>query len=263
MPRLFTFGCSFTQYGWPTWADIVAYDRNIEYHNYAIAGMGNVGIAHRIVEADLKHQFREDDEIFILWSSWSREDRVRDKNWLTAGSVLRNNNPHYDRSFSKKYWDFNNDIVKNSTAIITTNRLFKDLIKWQASAFDFFTTEDGVAATNNDTKIIMKLYNTELPKLKVVNCTTVNPFKVVQDSHPDIVGHLKIAEIVYNDLNLKLKPSTIEIFSQLQTDLESVFKPGDSFETILRKVNKVLMVKYEKILAVRSYHSLNEDWHVS
>jgi hypothetical protein len=86
---------------------------------------------------------------------------------------------------------------------------------------------------------------------------------VVQDSHPDIVGHLKIAEIVYNDLNLKLKPSTIEIFSQLQTDLESVFKPGDSFETILRKVNKVLMVKYEKILAVRSYHSLNEDWHVS
>ena len=232
-------------------------------YNYAIAGMGNVGIAHRILEADLKHQFREDDEIYILWSSWSREDRVRDNNWLTAGSVLVNQNPHYDRSFVKKYWDFNNDVVKNSTAIITTNRLYKHLIKWQASAFDFFTTEDGTTSVDENSKIIMKLYNRELPKLKVVPCETAKPFKVVQDSHPDIVGHMKIAEIVYNDLNFKFNSSTIEIFSQLQTDLESVFKPNDSFETVLRKVQKVLVVKYEKILAVRSYHSLHEDWHSS
>ncbi len=108
MSRLFTFGCSFTQYGWPTWADIIAYDKDVEYYNYAIAGLGNVGIAHRILEADLKHKFQDGDEIFILWSSWSREDRVKDAAWIGRGSVLTYNSHHYDKSFLKKYWDFDN-----------------------------------------------------------------------------------------------------------------------------------------------------------
>jgi hypothetical protein len=28
--RIFTFGCSFTEYEWPTWADIILY-KNIRY----------------------------------------------------------------------------------------------------------------------------------------------------------------------------------------------------------------------------------------
>ncbi len=39
--RLITFGCSFTDYSWPTWADIIARDLDCEYENWAIGGGGN------------------------------------------------------------------------------------------------------------------------------------------------------------------------------------------------------------------------------
>lgn len=263
MPRLFTFGCSFTQYGWPTWADIIAYDRDIEYYNYAVAGLGNVGIAHRILEADLKHKFQDDDEIFILWSSWSREDRVKDVDWLGGGSVLTPNNPHYDRSFLKNHWDFNNDIVKNSTAIITTNRLFKKFIKWQGSSFDFFTTEEGKLSINEDTKSIIKLYKTELPDLKVILCETEKPFKVVQDSHPDVLGHLEIANTIYKDIGLTINNNTNNTFIKLQYDIEYVIRESDNFQRVLSKVDKVMKMNYEKLYQIRNYHSLHEDWHIS
>ena len=43
--RLFVFGCSFTQYRWPTWADIIAKDNpHLEYFNTANSGAGNLYI---------------------------------------------------------------------------------------------------------------------------------------------------------------------------------------------------------------------------
>lgn len=263
MPRLFTFGCSFTQYGWPTWADIIAYDRDIEYYNYAIAGLGNVGIAHRILEADLKHKFREGDEIFILWSSWSREDRVKNLDWVGGGSVLNRSNTIYDSYFLKKYWNFNNDVVKNSTAIITTNRLFKDLIVWQASAFEFFTNEGDKTYVKSDAKTFINLYKEALPNLKVIPCETEKPFKVVHDSHPDVLGHLEIAKIIYKDLNLKIKDNTTDTFIKLQNDIEYVVKETENFQKVLDKIDKLLNLNYKKIYKIRNYHSLHEDWHIS
>ena len=37
MTRLFTFGCSFTQYWWPTWADILGYQHDF-YENWGRCG---------------------------------------------------------------------------------------------------------------------------------------------------------------------------------------------------------------------------------
>jgi len=34
MGRIFTFGCSFTEYSWPTWADMILHKR--EGVNYGI-----------------------------------------------------------------------------------------------------------------------------------------------------------------------------------------------------------------------------------
>jgi len=262
MSRLFTFGCSFTQYGWPTWADIIAYDKDVEYYNYAVAGLGNVGIAHRILEADLKHKFRDGDEIFILWTSWSREDRVKDAAWVGRGSVLTHNSHHYDKSFLKKYWDFDNDVVKNSTAIITTNRLFKNFIIWQASASEFFTNE-GSNKSKHKFNNIIKLYKRELPDLKVIPCETKNPFKIVRDSHPDVLGHLNLATQIYKDLDLTIKDNTRDTFIRLQHDIENVIKETDNFEQVLDKVKAVMILNYKKLFSIRNYRSLNEDWHIS
>ena len=50
--RLFTFGCSFTQYNWPTWADILGrslHQEGWEFHNIGRAGTGNMQIMKTIL----------------------------------------------------------------------------------------------------------------------------------------------------------------------------------------------------------------------
>lgn len=265
MSRIFTFGCSFTQYAWPTWADIIAYDKEYEYYNYAMAGLGNAGIFHRIIEADLKHKFRDTDEIYILWSSWSREDRVIDNNWKPAGSVLNRHNGVYDRYFVKNYWSFSNDIVKNSTAIIATNRLYKDLIKWQASGFELFATEETALKTDRVIEEISNIYKDSIPKLKNLKCEGERSFKKVEDSHPDVLGHLQIANTICNDIEYNLKQSTVDKFTSFQRDCELLIKNVDliKFDHFIPKMEKLLMLNYKEIHKIMNYHPLHENWHRS
>ena len=46
--RFFAFGCSFTNYYWPTWADIIGQDSNF-YENWAQPGAGNHFIFNSIM----------------------------------------------------------------------------------------------------------------------------------------------------------------------------------------------------------------------
>jgi hypothetical protein len=71
---LFTFGCSFTEYIWPTWADILG--REFEYYeNWGKAGGGNQYIFNSLIECHLRNQLTKDDTVIIRWTSPDREDR--------------------------------------------------------------------------------------------------------------------------------------------------------------------------------------------
>jgi hypothetical protein len=81
--RFFAFGCSFTNYIWPTWADIIG--KNIPfYENWGKAGSGNHFIFNSFVEANARHKFNKDDLIIIMWTNKEREDRYHNNGWLTA-----------------------------------------------------------------------------------------------------------------------------------------------------------------------------------
>ena len=45
--RLFVFGCSFTMYAWPTYADFLGYEFD-HYENWGFPGLGNRAIAERV-----------------------------------------------------------------------------------------------------------------------------------------------------------------------------------------------------------------------
>jgi hypothetical protein len=71
--RLFTFGCSFTQYIWPTWADILA--REFEYYeNWGSSGAGNQYIFHSLVECYQRNLLNSNDTI-----SWINNYQLFDK----------------------------------------------------------------------------------------------------------------------------------------------------------------------------------------
>lgn len=79
--RLFTFGCSFTSYHWPTWADILA-PKFLEFENWGKGGSSNQHIFRAVVEADRRRKFDSGDTVIIMWSSHLRYDEYKQGKWF-------------------------------------------------------------------------------------------------------------------------------------------------------------------------------------
>lgn len=121
--RIFAFGCSFTSYDWPTWADLIAFDNpKSSYYNFGRAGMGNVGIAARISEANKKFNFCETDLVMVMWSTFCREDRWINGRWFTQGNVY---NSEYDKEWIRKYADPVGYLIRDHAMISMTNDWLK------------------------------------------------------------------------------------------------------------------------------------------
>ena len=89
--RLFTFGCSVTQYHWPTWADIAG--TQFEYfENWGQAGAGNYFIFNSIIECDIKHNLTPNDTVAIMWSAPARHDYFASDKWSHVHHVFNANN---------------------------------------------------------------------------------------------------------------------------------------------------------------------------
>jgi hypothetical protein len=102
--RAFAFGCSFTKYDYPTWADLM-FDQlpNIECYNFASPGGGNQFISSRIAEANVRFKFCETDLVMVMYTTVLREDRYIDGRWQTLGNIY--NQRYYDTNFVKNYVD--------------------------------------------------------------------------------------------------------------------------------------------------------------
>lgn len=113
MKRLFTFGCSYTNYSWPGWSDLLSIDFDI-FENWGIAGIGNRGIAERVAECNVKHSFEPGDTVIVQWSTHLRNDffhqegELKDRlpGWKTAGSIFNYlNAPIYGEKWYKTFFD--------------------------------------------------------------------------------------------------------------------------------------------------------------
>lgn len=111
MRRFFAFGCSYTNYAWPTWANLLSIEYD-EFYNWGLAGIGNRAIAERISEANVKHRFTKDDLVIVQWSSHLRNDfwhkyscSDRPYNWKTAGSIFNYiNEKLYDQKWVETFF---------------------------------------------------------------------------------------------------------------------------------------------------------------
>ena len=69
MRRLFTFGCSFTYFYWPTHADLLG-EQFDELHNWGLSGLGNRAICERLSECIMHNQFTANDVIIVQWTDF-------------------------------------------------------------------------------------------------------------------------------------------------------------------------------------------------
>ena len=69
--RLFTFGCSFTSWKWPTWNDYIGLNFD-KYYTLGCGGADNKNILYRLLQADKKYKFTSDDCVMIMFTSFNR-----------------------------------------------------------------------------------------------------------------------------------------------------------------------------------------------
>jgi hypothetical protein len=124
--RFFAFGCSYTSYTLPTWADIVAAEiPDAEYYNFGQGGSGNLLINNRIAQANLKYNFNETDLVIVMFTAICREDRYIDGAWQTHGNIY--NQEYYDNSFVKKYCDPFGYLIRDAALIEMTQTYLQSL----------------------------------------------------------------------------------------------------------------------------------------
>jgi hypothetical protein len=82
--RLFTFGCSFTKYKWPTWADILGKSFEVSY-NFGQEAAGNRYIFHCLVDSIVKQNISKNDLVIVQWTNFARKDTF-DGKWQHSGN---------------------------------------------------------------------------------------------------------------------------------------------------------------------------------
>jgi hypothetical protein len=73
-PRIFTFGCSFTKWIWPTWANLLLYEN--EGMNFGVSGSSYEQVLHMLLECDRKFTINENDIVIINFTTPIRWDLI-------------------------------------------------------------------------------------------------------------------------------------------------------------------------------------------
>jgi hypothetical protein len=121
--RFFAFGCSFTNYKWATWADIIGKDIE-HYENWAEPGAGNHFIFNSIIEADARHNFTQGDLVIVFWTHTEREDRYLNGKWIHGNSS--NIEKMYGKEWvSKYYFDSRNYLIRDLAYIKASQNIIK------------------------------------------------------------------------------------------------------------------------------------------
>jgi len=90
--RIIAFGCSFTNYKWPTYADILSTESKLD--NRGEPGIGNEKIFYNVLRQYKKDKFKNFDVVIVQWSAFQRVDYLTPTGWLGNGKTW----PNYTRS---------------------------------------------------------------------------------------------------------------------------------------------------------------------
>jgi len=111
MTRLFTFGCSYTRYYYPTWADYLGavFDKHFQF---GTTGAGNKHIFNSFIYALQKYKINSNDSVVISWTSLDREDRIFNKtnDFIRPGCIFSQD--VFPDSWVDKYFNLNDKAIE-------------------------------------------------------------------------------------------------------------------------------------------------------
>lgn len=206
--KLFTFGCSFTQYFWPTWADIVGQEFE-SYENWGQSGGGNQFIFNSLIECIVKNKISKNDTVIIMWTNISREDRYLDGKWLTPGNIFGQFS--YSQDFVKEFADTRGYFIRDCNAIFATQNILKNIgCKFYFLSMVPLTNPDQYHADNCTDKIadLLTYFKPTLDQIRSSIYEVIFNFDWRSRPRPFVYdGHLSGKETQYNTIKDPSWPS--------------------------------------------------------
>lgn len=223
MNRIFTFGCSFTQYWrWPTWADAIGHQAEF-YENWGMCGGGNSLIFYSLVECHRRQCLGPGDTVYVMWTNTSREDRYVRGKWLTAGNVYWTDGTGLPREYLLNFTCERGYLIRDLATIAAA----KDLLSHWGCQYRFFSmvplhqTNQSIGLGENpedeftDDTDVLELYQSVLENIAPSVYETVfdhdwNSRPGITDSydarrrdfHPTPCEHLLYLDKVAPDINI-------------------------------------------------------------
>lgn len=193
--RIATLGCSFTNYTWPTYSDILQAD------NYGLSGIGNDRIWFTLLHLYKSKQLELYDAIIIQWTSPYRFDYLTQKGWT-------HNDGNISASMQNKWiWKkicawYNEDYEKQRSEnfIIAAKALLGTL--------DIKSYHMSMTADLDELVDLPDLKKNFPARYTFQTAPWANqPFK---DGHPTLEEHVKIAERIINSLNIPISHKMVK-----------------------------------------------------
>ncbi len=219
--RIFCFGCSFTQYLWATWAEIIGYEfPDAEFYNFGKSGAGNQYIFNMLMQADSVYNFTHEDLVMIQWTNVSREDRYlhaghkgllntesKHGAWSTPGNIYTQG--FYDHVWLKKYFSEYGAMVRDLAFIKAAHQILKHKAQWH------FLQMNNLVMYANQWDVPIKIEDNVSQKKH----GDMSRLQQLKDIYSDTIEHLSNSfyDVLYNNnWNQKFKADRKLVNKQFQ-----------------------------------------------
>jgi hypothetical protein len=214
--RFFAFGCSYTSYIWPTWADLISKEMpQAEFFNLGKSGAGNLCISSRVAEANNRFKFTDTDLVMIMFSSYTREDRWVDHGWLARGSVYVND--VYSSDWVRKFADERGYMIRDASLIDLTTRYIKSLPcdSFTMLSVPFKTNADSPncdsAGPDDILEVYSETFNNMRPSLHELEIAgSLQDYRKFVDGHPSTIKYYNYLEKIGITLSKSTKQYALD-----------------------------------------------------
>lgn len=197
MKRLFTFGCSYTNYRWSTWADCLAPEFDY-FENWGQSGGGNHYIFNSLMEADQRYNFGANDTVIVCWSTFMRDDWYVDGRWNTIGNMFTT--PIYRTEYLKTHVDERGYVMRDFAFIKGAKALMetKPDLTWRFLSLANLKLGTRCETNPGEPQDVMAVYASVLDSILPSYQEVLYPtgFKQIEDPHPTPNEHLAYLDAV-------------------------------------------------------------------
>jgi hypothetical protein len=253
--RFFSFGCSFTNYFYPTWADFIGINYT-NYYNLGCPGLSNATMRDRFTEVDNLFKFNSNDLVIVALSGlgrynflvempdkktglWAGGDLEKDAmdGWILNNEKLKH---YYDiikfmrDKFWKRKWGIYHTwlTVKTIKRICQDNKVNHKIIL--SLDMNFYRDIELLDLEQKEIDMVEEIYSILDVKVSLQEYAEQNFINKFKDSHPFIDSHFSfiktyLPEFVSDKSHELFLKATLE--ANKYNNADEVYKNLSKFKT--------------------------------